>query len=769
MTVFLYVKNDSLCFHDNLVPYELVDIIFSKLDIRSLLNVDAVGKKFPLLTERAWQYHKEKEKIAYDWHCFQGPLQKWSYHFNLWVKQKLLQGVISHVFTTAAGKDMNGETRKILRTQLDELLLRLALWKHALKGKFYGPDGIDAESAIQKEKEALQCLPIEKAEGGDLLFKGLLYEKENSSELLSRAIQKNMTWASFLQLVLHGIDDSSMTLACAAASKGDYSGLQLLLRINPRHVTYFATHENPPPVLAALISIAKAEISLHSFLFKQPELFTASKLYQEAIDILTSQSLSIPNYILEQATDIKGQLGSIDEAERLYAQCRAMKKDEASSPLFHNAFFQVASVSKAAYRKLQKQEWTSANTLFTHVISCYNPQSYEDNEKLRRILPQFAFVKENQQDFQGACELYNTTILYYRKRLIPVPLNIIGQAIAAMEQLQNWQGAYELCSQEIDDYTNSPHLVPPLYLVNKEQVLRKQLEIAKQLQCCPDLGFFVQDPSLFTLYQQSLDHVGLSISYPLLLDADALHESLGDWDKVDLVFRHLFHVCQEHAPHIKIPTKIPMQAAYVKERLGNLEEAKSVYDDILAQDKGKTPDILYRAGCIEKELGKLPDADKLFSRALDLYGLKEAPLHVLIDAAFVKEQLEKWSEADRIYTEIIDACGENTDPELLDKAACVKVKLGLLENADSLYAEAIKAYGSEVPPSLLEDAARIKEKLGKWEEANTLYTQIIEKCGENTSSEVLIKAVLVKEKLKQKDEALITLLSNAVDKLKIRE
>jgi tetratricopeptide (TPR) repeat protein len=766
MSVFLYIKDGTLYFQDNLIPYELVDIIFSKLDIRSLLNVDAVGKTFPRLTERAWQYHREKEKIAFDWHFLKGCPQKWSYHFNHWIKQQFLQDIISSVFTGVVNNDANRKPKAILNDRLDILLVRLAFWREALNGKFYGPRSyvVDAEKAIPREKEALKYLSKEGSKGGDLLLRGLLHEEKTSSEHLYEAIQKNMTWASFLQLVNRGSDIFSMELALAAASKGDYSGLQLLLHIEPQYVSYFDTYENPTRILVALISIAKADL-----LSKEGGLVQANQLYQEAIDILTSQNLPIPNYILGKAANIKGQLGRIDEAESVYTLCRDMKKDEASSPLFLNAQIPIDLIQKAAEWTVQKQEWKASETRFTQVINSYDPNAHGSKRKLCRILPRLAFVKENLQDYKGASMLYDTTMSYYKAQSIPVPQHIIGQARAAMEQLQNWPEAKHLCDQEIDFFETQRQPVPQ-HILNNKKIIKIQLVIAKLIQGCPDLAFFVQDPSFFTLYQQSLEYAGLSIPLHSLLNADDLHKFLGDWNKVDLVYLHLFQVWREHAPHVKIPTTIPVQAAYVKEQLENFVEAKSVYDDILAQDKEVTPDTIYKAGCVEKKLENMPDADKHFSRTIDLYGVKETPLHILIDAVFVKEQLEKWSEADRIYTEILETLGEYPDPEYLDKAAFVKVKLGLLEQADALYTKAIKAYESVMfLPSLFEDAARVKEKLGKWEEADALYTRIIAECGEDTSSEVLVKATLVKVKLKQRDEALITLLSNAITKLKIKD
>jgi hypothetical protein len=622
MSVFLYVKNDSLCFHDNLVPQELVDIIFSKLDVRSLLNVDAVGKKFPLLTERAWKYIREKEMIAYDWHFLKGHSQKWSYHFNLWIKENLLQDVISSVFTTV----INREPEEILYDRLNELFLRIAFWKEALKGEF--DVIIDTESAISEEKSILQDLPNKEAEGGDLLIKGLLWGGETPSAFLYEAIQKNMTWASFLELVQHGSDSFSMELALAAASKGDYSGLQLLLNIEPNYVEYFDTYENPPPVLATLIFIANADLLLsQEDDISEEDLLEASKLYQEAIDILTSQNLPIPNYLLVKATDIEEELDYIDDAESLYTQCRDIKKDEASSPLFLNAHIEVSALSKAAFRKLDQQEWKPAETRFIQLITCYNPfdpQTLEDKKNLCKILPQLAFVKENLQDYKGASVLYDNTMRYYKERQKRVPLNIIGRAIAAMEQLQNWQGAYQLCSQEIDECTKSNVQVPP-YLVGKEKVLRKQLEIAKCLQFCPDLVFFVEDPSLFTLYQQSLEHVGLFIPYHLLPNADALYEFLRNWYQVDLVFCHLFQVCLKHAPHIKIPTKIQAQAAYVKEKLEKWEEADALYARIIKEDRENASyEVLSKAIFVKEKLKQKDEAlITLLSKAVAKLTIRE--------------------------------------------------------------------------------------------------------------------------------------------------
>jgi tetratricopeptide (TPR) repeat protein len=770
MSVFLYTKNDFLCFHDTIVPHEVVYHIFSKLDVRSLLNVDAVSTQFHSLTARTWEYHREQEKMDFGWHFLKNHPQKWSYFCNLRAKQHFLQNTISIVFTTAVSEDLHKKNYNYYRQQTDSLLMQLALYRRALKGEFH-PHHYSNMSFSNIEQKELSLLPSKDAEGGDLLLKWSLYGETSASGHLKAAIQKGMTWASFLQLAHRGFESCSIELALAAASKGDYSGIQLLLHMQPQQFSCFDTLKDTTPVLAALISIAKADLlSNENNLPSNEDLLTASALYQDAINTLKCQSLPIPNYILIKAAKIEGQLGNLDEAILLYKDCREMKKDETSSALFLNAHIPIEDIKTIAEFAYQQQDWNLANKLFTQVIKSYDPGKLnrEARAELCRIMPQLAAAKEHQQDYEGACETYNQIITYYRQTPNKIsPLHIIVQAIAVMEQLQNWQEAFQLCETEINCYTGYTRLHPPHQLETKSLLLKNQLKVAKLFPSCPpELAFFVQDPSIFTLYQQSLENIELSISYDLLPDADALYTYLGDWNKVDLVYLHLFQVCREHAPNTKISTKIFVQAAYVKEQLGNLVEAKNVYDDILAQDKEVTPDIIYRAGCIEKELDNLPDADKRFSRALELYGLNKAPLQVLIDAAFVKEQLQEWSGADCIYTEIIDVRRDNTDPELLDKAAFVKVKLGFLEQADSLYTKAIKAYENVMfLPSLFEDAAGVKEKLGKWEEADALYTRIIAECEDDTPIGVLVKARHVKAQLQQKD----TLLSQAVNKLKIKD
>ena len=735
------------------IPIELVTNICSRLSIPSLLALEAVNQKIYMVTQPTWQLLKEKEEVTYDWYHLKSSSQKLCYHFNIWIKKNLLHEIISHVFVQG---DLKKAHNTLFDSRLPKLFTRLAACRTILERK-----KTEDKIPFYRAEADIKAIPKQRAEGGDLLIKGLfaiLSESSLARTFLQMAIQKTMTWASFLQLITsRGPEDYSVQLALEAAKKGDYSGLQLLCQIAPNHLTTLEAPTNNSQAFSALVAIANGKIALNSF-GKTPDRASAGRYYQEAINLLTIHNIPIPRYILEQAAALQKELGDYDKANQNYKLIQNVPKDQASCPLFLTAFTEISSFNNALDMATRVQDWKEADKNLAWLIPHYkSDKAWFHNETLFTMLPQAAFAKENLQDFEGACKHYYDYIYLCRSmRNGTVPVNIISGTIACLEQLQKWPEAYKLCSEQINFYNGQSYYQMPPYLIGKEQALKIHCEIAEYLPSHPELLFFVQNPSLCTLYKEALKNVELSIKWNLLLEAEALYKELQDWNKVDLVYRHLFHVCQEHAPSTKVPLEIFMQAAYVKEKLESPEEAKIIYHAILSRTEKPEPLAAYKLGLLEKNLQNLVGADTFFSQAISLYEKQDVPHFILNDAAFVKEQLKQWLPADVIYTQIIDDLGENVDPEILSRAAFVKMQLGQLEKADDLYTEAIKVSYERGLPSinLLEDAARIKEKLQKWEEADALYAQIITECRELTPSTILIKAGLVKSKLNQVDDAL---------------
>lgn len=385
------------------LPSEILASIMYRLSRNDLLQLDQVSKIFGAHTDFFWKNISREQGLDLTFAISQEKSERRKYLFA--------KAVVETAFDLCSREGLS--FRKILKIAdryngLEVLFPRLyQLIESSLSHEEYSETVEDRRLTHLSSQEGLT---------GDLILQGLLEnEAEAAFNNFKAAAKKNETAGLLAVLAPGGSVDDRFDIACAAAERGKYDALDLMLERYPELSSRLAEKSYPP----VLVFEAKLLMLEHKYV-------EAEELLNQAV---SGYGVHVPFDVLALNGFVKTCLGKDEEADELFSQAQLVSRyskdleiliEEHCKKIFEASSMEEGVMRSytsptnflllAANAKLKLEKWEEADELHSLAIKANALTSKwfhsDESEGPKWLLIEAAYVKVKLGRWEEAKNLY---------------------------------------------------------------------------------------------------------------------------------------------------------------------------------------------------------------------------------------------------------------------------------------------------------------------------------------------------------------------------